>query len=257
VINWLKNAECQAEQLRFFIYICKKATMETIRENDEQYICELDVPCFQSLSDDHIELLKSNKTQLLYRKGEMISKQGSYSSYIILVVDGLVKQYVEVDDMRNTALKIIMPGEFIGLSAVFNHKTFHYSTIAISDCQVFLIEKSPLVKIIRENGEFGYNIINRYSENNDMLYAKIKRISGSQMYGRIADTLLYVNEIKNNYPEVFTLLSRKDIGDFASISPENTIKTLKSFEKDGFIKLHDKDIEVLNLDKLTELSEKG
>jgi hypothetical protein len=43
----------------------------------------------------------------------------------------------------------------------------------------------------------------------------------------------------------------------AGISTESAVKLLKSFEKDGLIKLNDKDIQVLNTPSLMEISKRG
>jgi CRP-like cAMP-binding protein len=77
------------------------------------------------------------------------------------------------------------------------------------------------------------------------------------MNGRIADTLLYIDSLKIENPDIFQLLSRKDIADFAGISTESTVKLLKSFEKDGLIELHEKDIVLVNHNELLEISKKG
>ena len=54
-----------------------------------------------------------------------------------------------------------------------------------------------------------------------------------QMNGRMADTLLYIDNLKNEKADIFQLLSRKDLADFAGISTESTVKLLKMFEKEG------------------------
>ena len=77
------------------------------------------------------------------------------------------------------------------------------------------------------------------------------------MNGRIADTLLYIDNLKIENPDIFQLLSRKDIADFAGISTESAVKLLKSFEKDGLIELHEEDIVVFNHTELLEISKKG
>jgi len=43
----------------------------------------------------------------------------------------------------------------------------------------------------------------------------------------------------------------------AGISTESAVKLLKSFEKDGLIELHEKDIVVVNQGGLIEISKKG
>jgi CRP/FNR family transcriptional regulator len=78
-----------------------------------------------------------------------------------------------------------------------------------------------------------------------------------QMNGRIAETLLYIDSLKIENHDIFQLLSRKDIADFAGISTESAVKLLKSFEKDGLIELHEKDIVLVNHNELLEISKKG
>ena len=45
---------------------------------------------------------------------------------------------------------------------------------------------------------------------------------------RMADTLLYIDSLKKEKPEIFQLLSRKDLADFAGISTESAVKLLKN-----------------------------
>ena len=78
-----------------------------------------------------------------------------------------------------------------------------------------------------------------------------------QMNGRMADALLYIDSLKNEKAEIFQLLSRKDLADFAGISTESTVKLLKMFEKDGLIVLNEKDLRIVKYDALREISRKG
>ncbi len=104
---------------------------------------------------------------------------------------------------------------------------------------------------------FGFNIIKRYCEQNADLFKTVRNLMYKQMNGRMADTLLYIENLKSENAEIFQLLSRKDIADFAGISTESAVKLLKSFEKDGLIKLNEKDIVLMNHKALDEISRKG
>ena len=77
------------------------------------------------------------------------------------------------------------------------------------------------------------------------------------MNGRMADALLYLDRMKTDAPDIFQLLSRKDLADFAGISTESGVKLLKTFEKEGLISLHEKDIEVIGHKALGEISRRG
>jgi CRP-like cAMP-binding protein len=231
--------------------------MKPIIETDQEFICDIQAPCFQMLSPEEAELVRASKTQVLFRKGDNITKQGAFASYALFVINGLAKQYIEGDGSKSFNLRIIQPGEFVGLSSVFTKNTFNYSSVALTDCQVFLVEKVAITTIIKQNGQFGFNMIKRYCEQNANLFDTLRTVMYKQMNGRIADTLLYVDSLKAENPEIFQLLSRKDMADFAGISTESAVKLLKSFEKDGLIVLQEKDIVVVNRSELLEISRKG
>jgi CRP/FNR family transcriptional regulator len=69
--------------------------------------------------------------------------------------------------------------------------------------------------------------------------------------------LLYLDSLKNEKAEIFQLLSRKDLADFAGISTESTVKLLKMFEKDGLIVLNEKDLNIIKYNALREISKRG
>jgi len=231
--------------------------MKTILETDTDFICDIQAPCFQMLTPEEIELVRSSKTQVLFRKDDNLTKQGAFASYILFVINGFAIQYLEGEGTKNYNLRIIKPGEFVGLSSVFSGNTFNYSSIAITDCQVFLIEKETIAKVIKQNGMFGFNIIKRYCEQNTNLLSTIRTLMYKQMNGRMADTLLYIANIQKEKPEIFQLLSRKELADLAGISTESAVKLLKTFEKEGLIELHEKDIKIVKEDALREISRRG
>jgi CRP-like cAMP-binding protein len=231
--------------------------MKTILETDSDFICDIKAPCFQMLSTVEAELVRASKTQVLFRKDDHLTKQGAFASYVLFIIEGYAKQYLEGDGTKNYNLRIIKPGEFVGLSAVFSENTFNYSSVTITDCQVFLIEKEAISKVIKQNGMFGFNIIRRYCEQNTNLLNNLRNLMYKQMNGRLADALLYLDSLKIEKAEIFQLLSRRDLADFAGISTESTVKLLKIFEKDGLIRLNEKDIDLIKHAALLEISRKG
>lgn len=231
--------------------------MKSLKDSDNEFICDLTAPCFQALPPEAIELVRSSKAQVLFRKGDNITKQGAFASYVLFIVKGLAIQYVEDDGRKSFNLRIIQPGEFVGLNSVFLNNTFNYSSVAITDCHAFLVEKEAITKIMNENGAFALSLIRRYSEQNMDLFGTLRTVIFKQMNGRFAEALIYIDGFKKEYPEIFQLLARKDIADFAGISTESAVKLLKSLEKEGLIHLNTKDITILNYDSLREISRIG
>lgn len=231
--------------------------MKTVFEDDNEYFCDIQAPCFQELLPEEIRLVQEERTQVLFRKGDSLTKQGTFGSYVLFIVTGYVKQYIEGEGQKDFNLRIIKPGEFVGLSIVFSGNTFNYSSVALTECRAFLIDKKAVAELARKNGNFGSSIIKRYCELNSRLFRSLDSLIFHQMNGRLAETLLYLDGFRNDNPEIFQLLSRKELAEFAGISTESGVKLLKNFEKDGLIKLHDKDIRILNRGKLEEIGRRG
>ena len=231
--------------------------MKTYSAIDDCVLGGLEAPCFANLLPEELELIKDSKIQVLFRKGESLTKQGAFASSVLFVVEGLVRQFVTGDANRDFNLRIIRSGEFIGLSAAFGPHGYDYSTVALKDTLACLIEKEAVSGLIKTNGQFAYGLINRHCEGDSSLYGTIRSMMYKQMHGRLADVLLYLDSIRYGNERIFSYLSRKEIADFAGLSMESTVKLLKGFEQDGLIRLINKDIEILDSKSLVEISKRG
>ena len=231
--------------------------MQIIPESDQTFQCDITAPCFTYLAENEVEFIRKSKTMVAFRKGENLCKQGSFSSYILFIIDGIVKQYIEGDITKNHNLRIYKTGEFVGLSAIYNENRFNYSASALTDTKVYLIEKDVMLHVLENNALFATKIMKNYCRQNNFLFTALQNIIYKQMNGRMADALLYLDEEKYKDESIFPLLSRKDIADFAGTSTESAVKILKNLEREDIIKLDEKNIQILDKTKLEEISRRG
>ena len=89
-----------------------------------------------------------------------------------------------------------------------------------------------------------------------MRFKRLSSIALKQTRGRLADAILYIHE---NFKEVniYELISRKDLADLANISNENAIRTLRDFEEEGVVRVDKKQVEIVDLQKLEKISQRG
>lgn len=241
-----------------YLYICHSySEMKTISKTDKEFVCDITLPCFSELTAEETELVRDSRVQILFRRGENITKQGAFASYVIFMVSGYSRQYIECSNGRDYNLRIISPGEMVGLSAVFNRNTFNYSVVAITETTGFLIEKEAIASLVKQNGIFGFSIIRRYCEHNAGLYTAIDHLLHQQTNGRMATVLLRLAPENFGGEDISRHLSRRELADFAGISTEGAVKVLKSFEKEGIISLDEKSIIILNHRRLSEISRIG
>jgi CRP-like cAMP-binding protein len=213
--------------------------------------------CFDVLTDEQLELIEKKQVEVLYKKGEVIAKHGSFATHIIQLCEGLAKVYLE-DKNETLILKIIGPGSLIGLSALSDEgDTFRFTASAYEDSVAKLIDINTMKYLIRENGVFASKIINIMSENANQINNRFFFMTHRQSYGRLADLLLCLagNIFKSSKFDMG--LSRKELAELAGMSTENVVRVLKSFQKDGLIEMEGKSFFITDPEGLRRICNSG
>ena len=81
--------------------------MKTISHTDKEFICDITLPCFSALTREETDLVRDSRVQVVFRRGENITKQGAFASYVIFIVSGFSRQYIECSNGRDYNLRII------------------------------------------------------------------------------------------------------------------------------------------------------
>lgn len=98
-----------------------------------------------------------------YKNGTLISREGELSDHLYIVKSGSLK-IVKVKNNVKTILSIIRPGETYGEIGLFNQAPRSASAVANEDCELWVIQRSSLKRIVLEMPEIAYNILETFSE---------------------------------------------------------------------------------------------
>ena len=93
---------------------------------------------------DDLTELNSHKTQITYLKGENIFKQGAFAPYVIYVVKGLIKVYLQTGYDKQINISLAKTGDFLAFSSIFGENIHTYSTQALKNSVICMIEKESL-----------------------------------------------------------------------------------------------------------------
>jgi CRP/FNR family transcriptional regulator len=211
----------------------------------------------EQLTDKDQEFLNFKKKQLLYARGENLFKQGAFATYVLYIQKGLVKIYLQTAPHKRINIRIAGPGDFLAISSIFGEDLYTYSAVALDESEICMIDKEGLKQVLLSNRELAVDITTHNFRCEGHLFKLISSISQKQMRGKLATALLYLASATGLNEDIFRLLSRQDIAEFAAITTESAIRYLKEFEKANILVLKGKDIRITDHDKLSELSEKG
>jgi len=220
--------------------------------------CKNKSVCFKQLDEKELLLTNENKVQIRFKKGEIISKQGSFVTHIMYIKKGVAKVYKETDLDSNLILDIIPEGKLIGLTSLFNSDNIaRFSVAALSDTVICSIDRSIIEKLIYKNNKFAKTVISSLNTESLQFYDKMASLTQKQMNGRVADALIYLSEniFKSNAFEM--ILSRKDLAEFTGMSTMSVVRTLKDLKNEGIIKDEKGKIDIKNTELLKKISQSG
>jgi len=209
------------------------------------------------LTQKELEYLQSKMLVVNYKAGESLCKQGTFANQILILRDGLVKLFME-NGPENLVLQILPPDNIIGLSSCFEgNQLYFYSAQAYQNSVVQVIERNAFKEVMSSNVLFANKMISLLAEHNVIIYGRFYCLTRKQTYGRFADVLLCLaNRIYKS--RRFPLqLSRKELAELSDMSVESIARILTSFKSEKIIDLGCDYIEILDPQKLNEISLKG
>ncbi len=213
--------------------------------------------CLHLLQEHERQYLTDQMVDVYYQKGEMICKQGTFASHVMIIQEGLVKSFLEWNG-ENLILQIFAPVNIIGLSTLFEGNTvFQHSVQAYMDSKVSLIEIGAFKQIMNSNAQFSARMVSLLAEQSAIINGRFYCLTKKQTYGRLADVIICLaNRIYKT--QKFPLhLSRKDFAELSGMSIESIARILTKFKGDGLIEINSEYVEILNYEKLNMISQKG
>jgi CRP/FNR family transcriptional regulator len=204
------------------------------------------------LAEEKKTLLR-NTTIVVYSKGEKIIKQNEFISHIIFIIKGYVKIHLELNG-KEIIINIRGPETLAGISSMLTFEKHCFSITALDDTLVCYISVDIIRNFIEKNGKFARNLIDYLNiTSQEYVDYNLLTLTQNNIYGRLANALLYLTEKVFKKPTFDIMFSRKELAQFCKISRENVIKILYQFDAEGLIKLNGKQIKILEPHQLKKL----
>lgn len=205
---------------------------------------------------DLIEVAKE-KTFTRYKKGETIFKEGTTPFGIFCLTDGKVKLVKTGEDGRNHILRLHKAGDLIGYRSLFSESGYNASAIAIENCVISFIPRNLFVKLLLEDAELSFKILQILSDDLKKADTKITNLAQKPVRERVAEALIFIQEIYGFCPDGKTIdavFSREDIANIVGTATETLIRVLSDFNKENLVELEGKRIAIPDLKRLERVA---
>ena len=173
-----------------------------------------------------------------YEKGAVVFEEGSPADRIHFLVRGRVK-IVKAGPDRDLIIDLLGPGEPLGAVAVFEHKPFPATAVAIAPSAVLSVPEGRFFRVIEQNPEITRRLLAGLTLRLITLNRRLADMTGSVEYrcARLFETLAAKMGRQEEGGAVFVPLplSRQEIADLAGTTIETAIRVMSRWQKGGVL----------------------
>lgn len=223
---------------------------------NECQICNVKSKAALKLNKEEVEKLSFNCALVNFHKGDSIIKQGTFSTNVAYLRNGLAKIHI-AGPYYEQIVRIIKAPSYLALPTTFGDKINQYSATVIEDAEVCFIDINTFRYLLAKNPEFSYEIMLELCKNELDNFNRCANRTQKQLRGKIADLLLEMAEDIFNSTLFKLPVNQEEIGNMIDSSRESVSRVLTEFEKDGIIRIKGREVEVINKNFLRVISSNG
>lgn len=211
----------------------------------------------EKLTEEQLGILNNNCARISFKKGENIIKQGAFTTNIVYIKSGLVKEHMNGPNGKDEILKITKAPAYIGVPSVLAGRIHQYSCTALETTSVCFIDLHIFNELLITNTFFSRELILGLSRDLLQHFTKSVNQTQKQLPGSLAETLLYLSE-KIYQSDSFNIsLTRAELGAMIGTTRETVTRILREYTVNGLISIHGKKIKLLNKEMLQRISNAG
>jgi CRP/FNR family transcriptional regulator, cyclic AMP receptor protein len=210
---------------------------------------------FRDLPPQVLEHLGSYMKTRKVERGATIFSKGDAGTGLLGVLAGAVKVSVASADGKDIVLNVFHEGEIFGEIALLDGRPRTADAIAMSDCELAVIERRDFISFLNGNPDVTLKFI-------EILCARLRRTSEQvqdvtflDLPTRLAKTLLRLTAAEgSSAPRRKVAITQREISQMIGRSRESTNKQLRQWAKRGWIRLERGGVSVLSPDKLAAVA---
>ncbi|MEZ5027037.1 MAG: Crp/Fnr family transcriptional regulator [Chitinophagales bacterium] len=209
---------------------------------------------FCKTENDKIEEIDAAKICSVFKKGEIIFKEGSFASGVYCINKGKIKVSMVGDEGKEQIVRLAKQGDIIGYKALISGDKYSASATTLEDSNVCFIPREIFINILQKDANLSFEMMKILSNELRNAEVKITNLAQKPVRERLAETILFLKETYgiDEHNNINIALTREDIANLVGTATETTIRLLSEFKKDNIIELTGKKIRIINNQKLVK-----
>ncbi len=208
---------------------------------------------------DDLELLMANKSEQVYKKGEIVFREGAYPPGIFYVIDGKVKKYKLDKDAKEQIIYVANAGELLGYHAILSEERYPDCAAALEESRIAFIPKEDFLETLDRSKVLGRRLLKTLSHEFAVLANSLSMFAQKSVRERLALQLIVLREkYKVNFQAGMPVeinMGRDDLASLVGTARENVVRVLSEFKEDKILETKGRKVIVHDVAKLIKIAD--
>jgi DNA-binding response OmpR family regulator len=233
--------------------LAKAAILNELKQNSDASLEDLNKDEIKTLNDLK-NFFDDNGTDFSFDKDTVIYREADHSNYIYLINKGTVKCHQIDEQGKELVTALYKEDDLFGYNAFIDNQPHRETATAIEYTELQGISSMQFRDILNDNHQVALEFIQLLSDDLSVMKHQLLEMAYGSVNKKTAATIIKFAEKINRKPEDPIKISRSDLASVAGIATETLIRALTSFKKQGIIAADGRNIKVLDLEKLKQMS---
>lgn len=215
-------------------------------------------PIFGTLGGAELDLLLRQMRIQRFAKGRTIFAKGDAGSSMMAVLAGTIKISAVTSEGKELVLNMIGVGQIFGEIALLDAKPRTADAIALSDCQVAVVERRDFLPLLRANPDLALRIIVMLCGRLRRTNEQVESVMFMPLEVRLARALVRLASEQGGgdaKPAAMIVVTQRDLGQMIGMTRESTNKQLKAWQREGWVEIVKGGLELRDLETLASIAE--
>ena len=190
-----------------------------------------------SVDNKTLESLSDESSTDVYKKKQIVYKQGNYPHYLFYVLKGKVKTFKTHEDGKDLVIDLYNEGDFFGYTALLENSAYTETAEATEETELAQIPKKEFETLLNSNPAIARKLIALLSKNIVAKESQLLGIAYNTLRKKVAGALVAMLKkyhVNKNEPFVIES-SREELATIAGTATESLIRTLSDFKSENLI----------------------
>ena len=185
--------------------------------------------------------------------GDFIYRVCYNSNLFYLVIKGNVISIKLDEHGKELITGIYRADDFFGFTSFTKNIPYREYATAMEDSTLIGLHKDQLKILLEQNSELVMELLQLLSEDLIQIKEQLLQMAYGSVRKKTASTLLkFADKLQKDEAGNIHVL-RSDLASVAGMATETLIRTLSNFKKEGIIEIQDRDIRILDMDRLEKI----